>query len=207
MPNPIVIVEYDPAWPEAFEGLRERAATAVGNVAIAIEHIGSTAVPGLAAKPVIDLVIVVESPDVARAIDRLTAIGYVHRGNLGVEGREAFDAPKGERGHHLYVCPSDSEELRAQLAFRDRLRNEPVLASEYEALKRDLAARFREDRMGYTDAKTDFVVAASQPTEPKAHALGGSDAIRELAGDRVLTRVRLHRHRSSERGERDQHGV
>jgi len=162
MPDPIVIVDYSPAWPLEFERLRDRAAAAVGNLAIAIEHVGSTAVPGLAAKPVIDLVIVVEPEDVQAAIDRLTVIGYVHQGNLGVEGREAFGVPEGERRHHLYVSPADSEELRAQLAFRNRLRADPELAAEYEALKRGLAWRFRDDRVGYTDAKTAFVTAASR---------------------------------------------
>jgi len=162
MPDPIVIVDYSPAWPLEFERLRDRAAAAVGNLAIAIEHVGSTAVPGLAAKPVIDLVIVVEPQDVQAAIDRLTVIGYVHQGNLGVEGREAFGVPEGERRHHLYVSPTDSEELRAQLAFRNRLRADPELAAEYEALKRELAWRFVDDRVGYTDAKTAFVTAASR---------------------------------------------
>jgi len=147
MPDPIVIVDYSPAWPLEFERLRDRAAAVVGNLAIAIEHVGSTAVPGLAAKPVIDLVIVVEPEDVQAAIDRLTVIGYVHQGNLGVEGREAFGVPEGERRHHLYVSPTDSEELRAQLAFRNRLRADPELAAEYEALKRGLAWRFRDDRV------------------------------------------------------------
>jgi GrpB-like predicted nucleotidyltransferase (UPF0157 family) len=162
VPDPIVIVEYDPMWPAEFERLRARAAGAVGDVAIAVEHVGSTAVPGLAAKPVIDMVVVVEPQDLQIAVERLVAIGYIHQGNLGVEGREAFGVPDGERRHHLYVSPTDSEELRAQRAFRDRLRSNPALAAEYEALKRDLAVRFRDDRMGYTEAKSDFVIAASR---------------------------------------------
>jgi GrpB-like predicted nucleotidyltransferase (UPF0157 family) len=165
VPEPIVIVDYDPAWPEEFESSRARASVALGDVALAIEHIGSTAVAGLAAKPVVDMVVVVDPNDVGRAIACLTAIGYVHRGNLGVEGREAFDPPDGERRHHLYVSPTDSEELRAQLAFRDRLRRDSALAAEYEALKRELAVTFRNDRPGYTEAKSEFVVAASRPPE------------------------------------------
>jgi GrpB-like predicted nucleotidyltransferase (UPF0157 family) len=160
--DPIIIVDYDPGWPREFERLRDRARLAVGEVAIAIEHIGSTAVPGLAAKPVIDLVIVVAPKDVGTAVERLAAIGYVHRGNLGVEGREAFDAPETDRRHHLYVSPTDSEELRAQLAFRDRLRTNPELAAHYESLKRGLAETFRDDRPGYTEAKTAFVTEASR---------------------------------------------
>jgi GrpB-like predicted nucleotidyltransferase (UPF0157 family) len=162
MAEPIIIVEYDPIWPSEFERLRDRAAEALGDLVVAVEHVGSTAVPGLAAKPVIDLVVVVDPNDVQAAADRLVAIGYSHKGNLGVEGREAFDVPAGERRHHLYVSATDSEELRAQLAFRDRLRQDRALAAEYEALKRGLAIRFRDDRIAYTDAKTDFVVAASQ---------------------------------------------
>jgi GrpB-like predicted nucleotidyltransferase (UPF0157 family) len=163
VPDPILIVDYDPEWPAEFERLRDRAARAVGDLAVSIEHVGSTAVPGLAAKPVIDLVVVVGPEDVAAAIERLVAIGYVHQGNLGVEGREAFGVPQGGRRHHLYLCPADSVELGRQLAFRDRLRSQPALAAEYEALKRELAIRFRNDREGYTDAKNDFVTAGSRP--------------------------------------------
>src|SRR5438552_7473062 len=181
MPDPIVIVDYSPAWPLEFERLRDRAAAAVGDIAFAIEHVGSTAVPGLAAKPVIDLVIVVEPEDVQAAIDRLTVIGYVHQGNLGVEGREAFGVPEGERRHHLYVSPTDSQELRAQLAFRNRLRADPALATEYEALKRELARRFRDDRESYTDAKTVFVTL---PADRKAG--------RWPKGTRRLQRPALH---------------
>lgn len=168
MSDPIVVVEYDPQWPSEFARLRDRAQAAVGEVARSIEHVGSTAVPGLAAKPVIDLVVVVESEDdVPEAIRRLEAVGYIARGDLGVPGREAFSWPEGEARHHLYVSPETSGELRAQLRFRNRLRTDPVLAREYEALKRDLAERYRDDRPGYTDAKTDFIEAAlrSDPAE------------------------------------------
>jgi GrpB-like predicted nucleotidyltransferase (UPF0157 family) len=163
VPDPIVIVEYDPAWPVEFERLRTHVAAAVGDVAVAIEHVGSTAVPGLAAKAVIDMVVVVEPHDLQTAVKRLVAIGYVHQGNLGVDGREAFRSPEVERWHHLYVSPTDSEELRAQLTFRERLRANPELAAKYEGLKQELAMRFRDDREGYIDGKTDFVIAASRP--------------------------------------------
>jgi GrpB-like predicted nucleotidyltransferase (UPF0157 family) len=159
--DPIVIVDYDPSWPGEFARLRDRARAAVGDLAVTIEHVGSTAVPGLAAKPVIDLVVVVESDeDVAGAIEALERIGYRARGNLGVEGREAFSPPDGERRHHLYVSPTTSAELQAQVRFRDRLLADPELAAEYEVLKRRLAVRFRHDRPGYTDAKTEFIEAA-----------------------------------------------
>jgi GrpB-like predicted nucleotidyltransferase (UPF0157 family) len=164
--DPIVIVDYDPAWPGEFERLRGRAHAATGELALRIEHVGSTAVPGLAAKPVIDLVVVVAPGDVSSAVERLQTVGYTPRGNLGVAGREAFSVPPGEARHHLYVCPADSEELRAQLAFRDRLRTDRELAAAYEALKRRLAELHRDDRPAYTEAKTDFVTRASRSSAP-----------------------------------------
>ena len=106
------------------------------------------------------MVVVVESDDdVSEAITRLEAIGYRARGNLGVEGREAFWWPDGEKRHHLYVSPTTSAELLAQIAFRDRLRADQTVAREYVELKHVLAARHRDDRLAYTDAKTDFIEA------------------------------------------------
>jgi GrpB-like predicted nucleotidyltransferase (UPF0157 family) len=163
MSDEIVIVEYDPAWPSEFERLRDRAQAALGNIAVAIEHVGSTAVPGLPAKDLIDMVVVVESDDdVGEAITHLESIGYRARGNLGVEGRDAFWWPDGEKRHHLYVSPTTSAELQAQVAFRDRLLSDPGVAREYVELKRVLAARHRDDRLAYTDAKADFIEATLQ---------------------------------------------
>ena len=158
MGDAIVIVGYDPAWPQEFARLRDRAQDALGDLALSIEHVGSTAVPGLAAKPVIDMVVVIASDDdLKEAIRRLEAMGYQARGELGVPGREAFTWPEGERRHHLYVSPSTSDELRAQVRFRDMLLADPELARRYETLKRDLAERYRDDRPAYTDAKTEFI--------------------------------------------------
>lgn len=164
MPDPIVVVDYHPEWPAVSAWLRDRAGAALVGLEHRIEHIGSTSVPGLAAKPVVDLVVIVSRADVSEAIARLVSIGYEHRGSLGVEGRDAFKALTDDPPHHLYLSPIDSEELRAQLTFRDRLRADPDLAGRYAMLKRSLAVRFRNDRMGYTDAKTEFVVAASSPS-------------------------------------------
>src|SRR5882762_9128870 len=101
----VVVVDYDPSWPGTFETLKSRVLPVVGTVALAVEHVGSTAVPGLAAKPIIDMdVIVATSAHVTLAIERLATLGYVHRGNLGIADREAFESPKGLAPHHLYVC-------------------------------------------------------------------------------------------------------
>lgn len=161
MGDEIVIVEYDAAWPAEFGRLSDRAQQALGEVAVGIEHVGSTAVPGLPAKDLVDMVAIIESDDhMPDAIARLEAIGYRARGNLGVEGREVFLWPEGEKRHHLYVSPTTSAELQAQLAFRDLLRTDSALAQEYVALKRELASRHRGDRVAYTEGKTAFIDAA-----------------------------------------------
>ena len=92
----VVVVEYDPGWPKAFEGLRSRVWAAVSDVALSVEHVGSTSVPGLAAKPIIDISVVVrEKLDVPAAISRLATLGYVHRGNLGIDDGRRSTVPKG----------------------------------------------------------------------------------------------------------------
>lgn len=103
------------------------------------------------------VVVIASDDDLEEAIRRLEAIGYQARGELGVPGREAFTWPEGERRHHLYVSPSTSDELRAQVRFRDMLLADPELARRYETLKRDLAERYRDDRPAYTDAKTELI--------------------------------------------------
>lgn len=153
----IVVVESDPAWPRQFDSLRRSIVTAVGDLALAIEHVGSTSVPGLAAKPVLDVDVVVRSAFVAEAIAGLAAIGYEHRGNLGVPQREAFHAPPGTIRHNLYVCPEDSPALANHRAVRDYLRAHPTAAREYGELKKRLALRFPDDIDGYVEGKTAFL--------------------------------------------------
>jgi len=154
--DPIEVVDYDPSRPKDFERLRNRAAGVLGSLAIGIEHVGSTAVPGLAAKPVIDLDVIVRSiGDVPVAIHRLRSIGYLHEGDLGIPGREAFVWPRHERRHHLYVCPVDSEALHDHLLFRDYLRNHPEDARRYAVAKKKAAHDFPQDRQGYAEAKRE----------------------------------------------------
>jgi GrpB-like predicted nucleotidyltransferase (UPF0157 family) len=94
---------------------------------------------------------------IALAIERLAAIGFEHQGDHGIPGREAFRGPDGGDAYHAYVCTEGGEALHAHLAFRDHLRAYPEAAAEYAKLKRELAARFRDDRDGYTRAKSEFV--------------------------------------------------
>ena len=151
----ITVVDYDPAWPAAFEAVRARVWPVVRDTAIAVEHMGSTSVPGLAAKPIIDISVVVPTAAaVGVAIERLSTLGYRHLGNLGIEGREAFASPNMPPRHHLYVCPKDSLALRNHLIVREHLRTYSEAAAEYGALKRRLAEQFCEDIDGYTEGKS-----------------------------------------------------
>jgi GrpB-like predicted nucleotidyltransferase (UPF0157 family) len=153
------VVDYDPEWPRTFERIRSYVWPAVQDVAIGVEHVGSTAVPGLLAKPVIDACIVVTSGrEIPECIDRLASIGYVHRGNLGVPDREAFRQPEELPKHHLYLSPRESLSLKNHLGFRDHLRTHPEAAREYGDLKASLARRFPTDMDSYIDGKTDFVL-------------------------------------------------
>ena len=175
-PNTVVLAEYDPAWPAAFAALAARAAAALPQEApipARIEHVGSTAIPGMPAKPVIDLDVVVGAADLPRAIARLAALGYVHEGDGGLPGREAFRWPPGEARHHLYVCTPDTPAYRDHVLFRDYLRARPEVAAAYAALKRALAARHAADRAAYQAGKAAFITAttrraADSPSEPRA---------------------------------------
>jgi GrpB-like predicted nucleotidyltransferase (UPF0157 family) len=156
----IIIVDYDPHWQGLFEELRAPVVTALGDLVVNVEHVGSTAVPGLAAKPIIDMDVVVPSvTDIPKAIVRLATLGYVHQGDLGITGREAFISPYGKPRHHLYVCALDGDELRRHRSFRDYLLTHPDEARAYGALKKAAALRFADDRAAYTEAKTRFVKA------------------------------------------------
>jgi GrpB-like predicted nucleotidyltransferase (UPF0157 family) len=155
----VVVVDYDEEWPRRFEDLRARIWPVVADVAIRIEHVGSTSVPGLAAKPIVDMTVVVTGRrDVAPTIERLATLGYRHRGDLGIEGREAFDHDRDWPRHNLYVCPEGSIGIVNQLAVRDYLRAHPDAARDYAELKKRLAAQFPDDIDSYVFGKTDFVL-------------------------------------------------
>jgi GrpB-like predicted nucleotidyltransferase (UPF0157 family) len=168
MARPVVVVDHDPAWAEQFEELRQVLAAALGDVATRIEHVGSTSVLGLAAKPVLDIDIVIESREkLSTAVERLATLGYHHRGDLDVPGREAFgpgdgtcpvvDPPRTWPRHNPYVCAQNSIELVRHLAFRDWLRTNDEDVRRYASLKRELARRYPNDVNAYCEAKTDFV--------------------------------------------------
>jgi GrpB-like predicted nucleotidyltransferase (UPF0157 family) len=156
----IAVHDHDPSWAAAFAALHAAVLAAVGDAAIAIEHVGSTSVPGLAARAVIDIdVVVANAADAALAVRRLAAIGYEHQGDLGVAGREAFRSLPGPPERHLYVCLRHAAALQNHLLLRDHLRAHPHRAAAYGRLKRQLAALFPHDVDKYVAGKTDFILA------------------------------------------------
>jgi GrpB-like predicted nucleotidyltransferase (UPF0157 family) len=191
---PILVVDYDPAWPATFEALRATIWPAVADVAIDLEHVGSTSVPGLAAKPVIDLdLIVATDADVPVTIERLAGLGYRHLGNLGITGREAFARPDGSVRHNLYVCPSDSLGLRNHLAVRERLRSDPAARLAYGELKRRLG-RETDDIDAYVEGKTELIVgwladAGLRPAEQAA--IEAQNRAATAAGAGMAARARI----------------
>ena len=153
-----MIEDYDSRWPAQYARLAARIERGLGPLVARVEHVGSTAVTGLAAKPVIDLdVVVARDSDRPAAIRRLADLGYEHEGDLGITGREAFRPPAGEARHHLYLLRAGAAELRRHLAFRDALRADPTLRDAYAALKRSLAEHSSGDRAAYTAGKSAFI--------------------------------------------------
>ena len=156
------VLPYDPAWKADFAAIRQELASALDGLAIAIEHVGSTSVEGLSAKPCIDIDVVMPDYSVfPQIVERLAAIGYTHEGDLGIPGREAFcyTGKPHLRLHHLYVCLADSEELHRHLVFRDFLRTHPEAVARYSACKEDAARRFPEDIEGYMACKGPCIEA------------------------------------------------
>ena len=173
--NIVLIENYDPNWPVLFAALRAKLAAALGDLAASIEHVGSTAVPGLAAKPILDIdVLLCSAEHLALAMERLSSLGYRHQGDLGIAGREAFATPSGDPPHHLYVCPPSSPASRRHILFRDHLRAHPGHAQAYADLKRRLAAQFSDDRVAYTEAKSNFIRSILQALDepPRGPAPG-----------------------------------
>jgi GrpB-like predicted nucleotidyltransferase (UPF0157 family) len=160
------VVPYRDEWPVQFDRVAGDLRRALrGLQGVSIEHVGSTSVPGLAAKPILDIDIIVPPGQVAAAIAALEVAGYVHRGDFGVTGREAFAAPEDTPRRHVYVCPAGGLQLRNHLAVRDVLRQHPELAAEYAAVKMALAAQPDIDIDAYIAGKSDVlqrVLALSQ---------------------------------------------
>ena len=156
----VVVLPYDKAWKTAFEAIKQEIEAAIGDWIVGIEHVGSTSVEGLSAKPCIDLDVVIRDYSVFdQVVRRLGTIGYIHEGDLGIRDREAFtyrDKPHLQT-HHLYVCPQYSEELHRHLAFRDFLRSSPEAVEKYSRVKETAARLFPEDIAQYMAYKSPCI--------------------------------------------------
>lgn len=169
----VTVVPYDPQWPRTFETIRDHLSQALVDVPHrAIEHVGSTSVPGLAAKPVLDIDVVVERPHLAAAIDALEAACYAHEGDKGVPDRHLLrpstDDEYADVARHVYVCVDGALSLRNHLAVRDILRRDAGLRDEYAAVKLALAGQDLDGIEDYIEGKSDVlqrILAAAGITE------------------------------------------
>ena len=156
----VVVQPYNKEWKNDFEAIRRELDTALGDLAMRIEHVGSTSVEGLSAKPVIDIDVVIRDrsvlPDVVIALQKA---GYNHEGDLGIPGREAFKYEGKEhlRKHHLYVCAQEAHELNRHIAFRDYLRSHPEAVAEYSRIKEEGARLYPFDMDKYIEHKSLFI--------------------------------------------------
>ena len=156
----VVVVPYDAAWKYAFEEIKTEIEDQIGDLILGIEHVGSTSVKGMSAKPCIDIDVVIRDYSVFDAVvQKLDAIGYIHEGDLGIKDREAFkytDKPH-LMLHHLYVCPQYSEELRRHITFRDFLRRTPEAVRKYSLVKEKAAALFPDEIEQYIACKAPCI--------------------------------------------------
>ncbi len=156
----VIVVPYDETWKSAFEEIKKEIEDAIGDLIIGIEHVGSTSVEGMSAKPCIDIDVIIEDYGVFDAVvGKLETIGYIHEGNLGIQDREAFkysNKPNLQK-HHLYVCPQHSEELYRHITFRDFLRSNPEAAQKYGLTKETAAQLFPNDINKYIQYKAPCI--------------------------------------------------
>jgi len=159
MTRHIEVVPHDPQWPELLEREVEELSAVFGREIVAAHHIGSTAIPGILAKPIIDVMLEVRDIDRIDSFNReMRARGYVPKGTFGIAGRRFFiKGSEIHRSHHIHVFEEGHPEVARHLAFRDYLRTHPGEAQTYSRLKDDLARRFPHDIDGYTSGKDRFI--------------------------------------------------
>jgi len=154
------LADYDPQWPILYEEEKSSILGVIGDFIVDIQHIGSTAVPGLGAKPIIDIMVAIRHLAlIEKCVQPLQTIGYEYLGEYGIPGRHYFRKPPGHphSTHHVHVVERESDFWERHILFRDSLRVHPEEAQRYYALKKELAAKFVSDRDAYTEAKTSFI--------------------------------------------------
>lgn len=158
----MLVEEYDPEWSRSFEKIKEFLEEGLGDSFLSIEHIGSTSIKGMVAKPIIDIDIVIKPGSFPATLQKLEVLGYLHQGDLGIKGREAFDLKDEAKKqllpkHHMYVCQSDSEELKRHLAFKKYLEKHPEMAKKLSIYKKALAVKYNNDLNAYINGKSELV--------------------------------------------------
>jgi len=156
----VVVQPYNEEWSQCFIDIRNEIQKALGDKALRIEHVGSTSVKGLSAKPIIDIDVVIKDYSIfPEVVKRLEQIGYHHEGDQGIPTREAFKYDKKQHllKHHLYVCPEDSPELKRHIAFRDYLKTHPDAVLEYSRIKEEGALLYPYDIDKYIEHKSSFI--------------------------------------------------
>ena len=156
----VLVLPYDTAWAEDFKAIKRELEIALGNLAIGIEHVGSTSIVGMSAKPCIDIDVIIEDYSVFKEVcEALSDIGYIHEGDLGIKDREAFkysDKPH-LKAHHLYVCPKNSPELHRHLTFREYLKSNPEAIKKYSRTKEIAAMLYPFDIDKYIEYKSPCI--------------------------------------------------
>ena len=156
----VVVLPYDARWKSDYKSIKTEIEAAIGNLIVGIEHVGSTSVEGLSAKPCIDIDVIIQDEAVFNAVVKeLEKIGYIHEGNLDIEGREAFryTGKPHLQTHHLYVCPQRSKELHRHITFRDYLRSHPAAVKKYSAVKEEAARLFPNSIASYIAYKASCI--------------------------------------------------
>ncbi|ERI92381.1 hypothetical protein HMPREF1982_02363 [Clostridiales bacterium oral taxon 876 str. F0540] len=156
----VTVVPYDYKWSEEFKKIKLELEKVLGDSIITIEHVGSTSVEGLSAKPIIDIDIIIKSYDDFKEVkSRLENFGYYHEGDLGISGREAFGYVEKEdfMTHHIYVCPQDSVELKRHIVFRDYLRTHKEDRDKYSEIKLYAAKMYPTDIDSYIETKSPYI--------------------------------------------------
>jgi GrpB-like predicted nucleotidyltransferase (UPF0157 family) len=154
----VKLTPYTAEWKRLFEQEKARLQTAIGQHVLDIQHVGSTAIPGMVAKPIIDIGIAVASFEAARVcIQPIEQLGYEYRGEHGIPRRHYFVKGNPRTTHHLHMNEIDSRDWENQVLFRDYLIQHPALAEEYAALKTELAQHYSADREAYLEGKASFI--------------------------------------------------
>ncbi|MBE6718344.1 MAG: GrpB family protein [Ruminococcaceae bacterium] len=156
----VIVLPYDTTWKSDFEEIKKEIESAIGDLIIGIEHVGSTSIEGLSAKPCIDIDVIIKDYSLFDAVvSKLQTIGYIHEGNLGIKDREAFKYLNKPhlKTHHLYVCPQHSEELHRHITFRDFLRSNTEAVKKYSLVKETAAQLFPDDIDKYIKYKSPCI--------------------------------------------------